>query len=372
MIPFIQDIPDSNTDKDIPPPLPENTVDLDTAQKEVENQGASIEAIVSEANFLSAYMDYGHDLGLNAIGLKQGYLTNTAMAMYGLEALNDESVTFATEAVTGAIAGKLASWSAKALSTLKATGEAILGFITRRWTNLKNLALRVKDGGKKVIKSYPFTIALTAVTACLGLGAAAPALLRTVPGILSGVGRATSAAVAAERTVTASTEAAKAAGIMNRIISGLKWPFAKLSVAVKGRSIKLVTEDLPVKEVSGEASSMGWTRQAISGLMGRLSGVTQFAPKLSAMAKDTVSKDIADVTAHFKSGHAVKGVGVGLLKAGLVYLPFLSAAWGVVTAVFKLIKTIIWGTFTLLTSTFSKLTGHGSEPAPQPETPANA
>ena len=362
---------------DIPPQVPDDLIDLNEAEKKIVDAQESLEAMSQEYYYADLLEKNPQDKGLLSYGMLKGYLrTTTAMETFSIEAAVDAAGTVVKDATDGLFAAlkeKLGGWISKIGPTLSATGKAITEFITKQWDKVAGLVTRIGGSIKTTVVAHPFATLLGTVGACVGLGAVAPALMRFAPGVLAAGGRV-QVASAAESATVASREASTVAGRMNTIVSKLASPFKKFSFkATEGNiSLQAVAGSTPVKAVSGDAAKLGWTKQSIAALMGKLGQVKEFAPKLSKMAADLYHAEVSEISALWKSKRHLKLAG-SLGWKSFLYLPFIKLGWEIIKAVFHLIKTVIWGTFSMVTKTFKALTGQGSDTTKTPiEGEANA
>lgn len=390
------DAPPTSTTPDIEPPLPEDNKDLQEIENEittVEQEAVGLEQFVQ---FTESYLANGDDVALTAFGIKMGYLNGTAMQVYGLESINPESITYAQESLMTAVKDKVGKWIANIGPTLLATGKAIWGFVSRQISKITQLAGNAAKGIKNTVKAHPFATVAATVATCVGLGAIAPAMLRSAPALMGTVGRmgmseagttaakaatgaaaktaaktaASAAAKTATKTGSIAAQAAGTASKLNTIVSAIKWPFGAFKVVMNGAGtgFKLVkTAAKAVVPTRAAASALGWTSSAVTGLVGKLiGGLRTVIPNLTDLAVKQYQSEVALIKSHWAGGNYFKLAGNIGMNA-MAIMPFFGIIWSVIKALFALVKEIVWGTCRIVIHTLQAITGHGdSDNTPAP------
>ena len=351
---------DPQDNKDIDPPLPDDNTDLVEIEKDIDESQEDIHAIESVYAFGLSYSAHPMDPCLNFYGVKTGYLATSAMALYGMEALSEDTVQMAQEGLVDTLKSKIGGWISKIGPTLVNTGKVIWNFVTRQINKITSMVGEGFTKVKSTVRAHPFATVLTTVTACLGLGAVVPTMMRSIPGIMGTVGRL--GAGAAAEAPNAATTAASVGGRLNGMVSRIKWPWGKLSIKTKGTNIGLdVADKVDMAAKSSKSSAvLGWTKDSMIAIKDKLMGVKAFAPNLTKMAQDQFTKEVTDVKSLWSNKKYLHLVGSLGLKA-MVYIPFLKLGWEVIKAAFNLIKEILWGTFRIVAHTFAALTGQSAD-----------
>lgn len=304
---------------------------------DMEDFGASLDALDSEFNLLQGFtkaMDvvgYAPDL-IPLAGATQLLSETSVLA---LEAYAPGDVA-ATEALVGAIAGKVKEWAGRAVQTVKNTGSKLKSLLTGMMSKIQGIMSTVHQKAssainyaKQTVKAHPYATIVAALTAALAVGGVIAVAVGAIPtlGVTASVGGVTQALVNA--------------------VAGIKWPFGSFSVVTSkaGSGMRLVYTALKNAPSAAKESlqSLGWGTNSLGSLSSKASGVTGMVTNSVSSLGNAFSKAATSLS-NSNAGSTALKVGGGIMGA-------LQFGWGIARVCFGLLKDVVLKAFSLLSTT---------------------
>lgn len=361
----------------------------------------AIESLNTEVSQLMQTMNVIdlHGVTPSTIGVMQitGLLSSTALETIALESFKDSTkaeADLALESLGEKVKEKSAAMSAKVLKVFQSTGERISSVIKPLWDKVDALAKKVgtktwnaAQYAGKTVKAHPYATVVAVITA-----------IAAVAGIILFSGKSMPAAGAKPEALTAFNKR------VSDMISGIKWPFGKVSASVDGGKLKTVVEGVAGGAPTEAIDKLKWNQAAIKSVTGQLDRALtaikgagdHLGNRGSAIAKSvgdfatttgntfkvytddfvnrteklseeidnsTRFKDLADKDMPYLSDAKIFGKAGGLVA----YVTYISL---IGVAIYKLIKFIVVGGIKLIIRTFRALGSLVSGSAPAEEATA--